>query len=159
MKRSISLRTATAQLQAGAAASFQRLTSAPVLRALLLGGLAVLGTAATALAQDAPSVKAKQADAQGLFLTVENPTRKLMQVKVVSLAKYACLTNEVNHKASYGSQLNFKGVPAGQYAVLVRVGRERYRYNVQVQNDQQTTISVRELTGTQAPAMVASTAR
>jgi hypothetical protein len=157
MNTSLSLRSA--QLQAGATASFQRLVSAKFLRALLFGGLAAVATAGSAQAQDAPVVKAKQANAQGLFLTVENPTKQLMQMKVVSLAKYSCLVNEVNHDASYGSQLNFKGLPAGQYAVLLRVGRERYRYNVDVQNDKQTSISVRELTAAKTPEMVATTAR
>ncbi|HEX8330242.1 MAG TPA: hypothetical protein VF629_22115 [Hymenobacter sp.] len=159
MKRSLSLRSA--QLQAGATTSTpaQRSASPAFLRALLLGGLAVLGSAGSAFAQDAPSVKAKQNDAQCLALTVENPQRERMQMQVVSLNKYTCIVNEVNSNASYGSQLNFKGMPAGRYAVLLRVGRERYRYNVQVQEGPQTTISVPGLTPASPAGMVASTAR
>uniref|UniRef100_UPI00286A5A3E hypothetical protein n=1 Tax=Hymenobacter sp. TaxID=1898978 RepID=UPI00286A5A3E len=135
--------------------------SALHLRTLLLGGLAVVASGGTALAQDAPSVKAKQADAQSLWLTVENPTHQLMQLKVVSLASHTCLVNEANRQPSYGSQLNFRGMPAGKYAVLLRVGRERYRYNVEVQPQPQpqTTILVRELTPAPAPDAVASTTR
>jgi hypothetical protein len=135
------------------------LASAPYLRALLLGGLAVLGSAGAALAQDAPSVKAKQADAQSLALTVENPKQQMVQMKVVSLAKYTALVDEVNHKSSYGSTLNFNGLPAGKYAVLLRVGRERYRYNVQVQAQPKTPILVRELSAAKTTDMVASTTR
>ena len=137
----------------------QALASAPYLRALLLGGLAIVGSAGTALAQSAPSVTAKQADAQALWLTVENPAQQRLQMQVVSLDRSFRLVNEVNHLASYGSKLNFKGMPAGQYAVLLRVGRERFRYSVAVQGKAQTTISVRELTPAKSPEIVASAAR
>jgi hypothetical protein len=46
-------------------------------------------------------------------------------------------------------------MPAGEYAVLLRVGRERFRYHVQVPAASPAAISVREL----APAPVALTAR
>jgi hypothetical protein len=137
----------------------QAIASVPYLRALLLGGMAILGSAGAALAQSGPSVKAKQADAQALWLTVENPAQQRLQMRVVSLDQHICLVNEVNHRASYGSKLNFGGVPAGQYAVLLRVGRERYRYSVDVQGQSQTVISVRELTPAQAPEVVAAVAR
>jgi hypothetical protein len=159
MKSSLSLRSA--QLQAGAtpSARTQGSASAPYLRALLLGGLAVLGSAGAALAQDAPSVKAKQGDAQALYVTVENPALQLVHMKVVSLAKYTSLVDEVNHKPSYGSKLNFSGLPAGKYAVLLRVGRERYRYNVQVQAQPSAPIVVRELSAAKTTDMVASASR
>ncbi|MFD2718184.1 hypothetical protein ACFST9_05630 [Hymenobacter monticola] len=151
MKRSISLRPA--QQLTGAT------SSASVLRALLLGGLAVLGTAGAALAQDAPSVKAVQGDGQALWLTVENPKQERMHLDVVCLTHNANLTSATNRQASYGSKLNFREVPAGKYAVLLRVGRERYRYNVEVSKGQETTISVPELTSAQTPAVVASATR
>ena len=137
----------------------QELASAPSLRALLLAGLAVLGSTGAALAQNAPAVAAKQGDAQSLWLSVENPTQQRMQMQVVSLAHRVCLVNEVNHRATYGSKLNFGGVPAGQYAVLLRVGHERYRYSVDVQGTAQTTISVRELTPAKSPEVVAAVSR
>jgi hypothetical protein len=159
MNRSLSLRSA--QLQAGATPSvrIQGLASAPYLRALLLGGLAVIGCAGSAFAQGAPSVKAKQGDAQGLWLTVENPTQQRVQMQVYSLNQHARLVNEVNRAASYGSKVNFAGMPAGRYAVLLRVGQERYRYNVQVQATPQTTISVHGLAPASPAGMVASASR
>ncbi|MDO7877523.1 hypothetical protein Q5H93_22480 [Hymenobacter sp. ASUV-10] len=117
-------------------------TSAPYLRALVLGGLAMLGSAGAAFAQNISSVEAKQGDAQALFLTVNNPALQRMQVQVVCLDNHTRITNEVNRQASYGTKLHFKGMPAGAYAVLLRVGRERYRYNVQVADQKQTIISV-----------------
>lgn len=153
MNRSTSLRPA------------QSLTSAPTstparhLRAALLGSLALIGSVGTALAQDTPTVKAKQGDAQSLWLTVENPAQARMQLRVVSKVQHICLVNEVNHKFSYGSKLNFNGLPAGKYAVLLRVGNERYTYNVQVQSLPQTTISVPGLTPPNTPEVVASATR
>ena len=149
MNRSLSLRSAQALTT----------TTAPYLRATLLGALALLGSVGSAMAQDTSSVKAKQADAETLLLTVENPQHERMQVRVVALDHNLCLVNEVNHEASYGTKLGFKGVPAGKYAVTLRVGREQYRYNVQVQSQPQTTISVQGLTPATAPAVVASATR
>ncbi|MBD2721591.1 hypothetical protein [Hymenobacter armeniacus] len=159
MNRFLSLRPAQQLTGATTSTRAQRLASASMLRALLLGGLAVLGTAGTALAQDGPAVKAKQADAQCLSFTVENPKLEKVRMDVLCLTHNTFLMSEVNRQASYGSKLNFAGVPAGKYAVLLRVGRERYRYNVQVQKGPQTTISVPELTPAQAPAAIASVTR
>ncbi|MBH8568008.1 hypothetical protein KB206_03885 [Microvirga sp. STS02] len=148
MKTSLTSRPATTQTR-----------TALYLRALLLGGLAIAGSAGAALAQSAPSVKAKQADAQGLWLTVENPAQQRVQMQVMALDHGVCLVNAVNHRASYGSKLNFGGVPTGQYAVLLRVGKEQYRYSVDVQGKAQTTISVRELTPAKSPEAVAAVIR
>jgi hypothetical protein len=119
-------------------------TAAPYLRALLLGGLVLVSSVGAAFAQNTSSVKTKQGDAQALYLTVDNPALQRVQIQVVSLVNHTTILNEVNHKDSYGMQLHFKGMPAGPYAVLLRVGHERYRYNVQVadQAQTQTTISV-----------------
>ena len=146
----------TAQLQTTTRAN----SATPAyLRAFLLGGLAIIGSISSAFAQEGPSVKAKQADAQALYLTIENPAQQRMHIQVVSLPKCTNLINEANHKASYGLQLNFNGVPAGPYAVLLSVGREHYRYNVQVTAQPQTAISVRELAPAQTPEVVASATR
>ena len=159
MNRFLSLRPARVLATATISNRAKAFMAAPYLRAAVLGGLLAAGTIGSALAQTAPSVKAKQADAQSLWLTVENPTQQRMQLRVVSLTTDQCLMNEVNRQISYGSHLNFNGVPVGQYAVTLRVGHERYRYTVQVQNLPKTTISVRELAQPAAPVAVASVAR
>jgi hypothetical protein len=146
----------SAQSLTAALTSF--LASTPLLRAALLSGLAILGSAGAALAQQAPSVQFKQANTR-LCLTIENPAQQQLQMQVISLTERNCLVNEKNSLPSYGTQLNFKGVPAGQYAVLLRVGRERYRYNVQVQSQPETSILIRELAPAADPKMVAATTR
>jgi hypothetical protein len=126
-----------------------------IFRTALLAGFAVLGSMGAALAQEGPSVKAKQADDQSLAFTVENPAQQQMRVRVMSLNTNRDVINEVNHQSSYGCKLNFAGMPAGKYAVMLKVGDQSYRYTVQVAKAQ-TTISVAELTDTPSMPGVAS---
>ena len=123
------------------------LLSGTTFRAALLGMVAVLGSAGAALAQKPAAqqpqwVQTKQVDAQSLWLTIDNPELKAMQMQVVNLGTNDCLANELSHKPSYGCKLNFSTLPAGQYAVMLRVGREHYRYNVLVQKQPATSTIV-----------------
>ena len=129
------------------------------IRLAALGLVAGFGLAAgsPAHAQQAQSVQTKT-EAESLMLTVENPTQQRMQVQVMQVSSQTCLSSEINHQPSYGTKLNFAQLPAGEYAVLVSVGRERYRYAVQVQAQNATTISVRELNKPAADKAVASAA-
>ena len=119
----------------------------------LLPGAAAWST--PALAQEVQAVHTKQADAESLWLTIDNPAQHRMQVRVVQRSTNACISNEVNHQSSYGCKLNFSKLPAGQYDVVMRVGQERYRYSVEVQA-QHSTISVREMTKEVAGKSLAS---
>lgn len=116
------------------------------IRLAVLGLVAGFGLAASpAYAQQAQKVQTKS-EAETLLMTVNNPTQERVQVKVVQLSSSTCLSNVINHESSYGTKLCFAKLPAGEYAVLLRVGRERYHYAVQVKA-QNSTISVRELNG------------
>jgi hypothetical protein len=125
-------------------------------RLTVLGLVAGLGLAASssAQAQQLQPVQTK-INAESLMMTVENPTQQRVQVKVMQLSSSTCLSNVVNHDASYGTKLCFAKLPAGEYAVMLRVGREQYRYSVQVQA-QNSTISVRELSNQATDKAVAS---
>ncbi|GAB3583868.1 hypothetical protein [Hymenobacter daeguensis] len=127
-------------------------------RLAALGLVVGLGLAASssAQAQQAQAVQTKT-DTESLLLTVNNPTLQRVQVKVVQLNGSTCLSNVVNHQASYGTKLCFAKLPAGQYDVMLRVGRERYHYAVQVKA-QNSTISVRELNNQPADKAVATAA-
>jgi hypothetical protein len=126
-------------------------------RLAVLGVVAGLGLAASpAYAQQAQTVQTK-AESESLLMTVNNPTHQRVQVKVMQASSSTCLSNEVNHLASYGTKLCFAKLPAGQYDVMLRVGRERYRYAVQVKA-QNSTISVRELNAQPADKAVATAA-
>jgi hypothetical protein len=146
MNASLNLRPAQPVAVANATRS-QALLAGTTFRAALLGMIAVLGTASAALAQKPAAqqpqwVQTKQADAQSLWLTIDNPEQKAMQMQVVNVGTNDCLANELSHNPSYGCKLNFSTLPTGQYAVLLRVGRERYRYNVQVQKQPATSTIV-----------------
>lgn len=127
-------------------------------RLAALGLVAGFGLAASspAQAQQAQPVQTKT-NAESLLMTVSNPTQQRVQVRVMQVSSNTCLSNEVNHQVSYGTKLNFAKLPAGEYAVLLRVGHERYRYAVQVQA-QNSTISVRELNTQATDKAVASAA-
>lgn len=153
MKSSLSLRSAQKSATANTTTRTRAFGPATYFRAALLGVFAVASTSGAAMAQEAPSVKAMQADAQHLYLTIENPEQKVLYMQVVNLDKKTCIMQEANRQPSYGCQLNFQKLPAGQYAVLLRVGRERYRYNVQVQNQTETNILVSGITATAAHAV------
>jgi len=128
------------------------------MRLAALGLVAGFGIAAgsPAQAQQLQPVQTK-ADAENLMMTIENPTQQRLQVQVMQLNNSTCLSNEVNHQVSYGCKLNFAKLPAGEYAVLLRVGRERYRYSVQVKA-QNATISVRDLNNQATDKAVVSAA-
>jgi hypothetical protein len=125
-------------------------------RLAVLGLVAGLGLAATspAYAQQGQKVQTKS-EAETLLMTVSNPAQERVQVKVMQLSSQTCLSNVINHDASYGTKLCFAKLPAGEYAVMLRVGRERYQYAVQVKA-QNSTISVRELNTEAADKAVAS---
>ncbi|SFQ21713.1 hypothetical protein [Hymenobacter arizonensis] len=159
MKTSLTPRPAQSLAGISLQSRAQAMLAASFLRPALLGALVVLSSAGTALAQDVPSVKAKQTDGHNLAMTIENPARQQMQLRVVALSTNTCLVKEVNTEPSYGTNLNFNQLPAGKYAVLLRVGQERYRYTVQVASRAQTTISVPELATPQAGQIVASATR
>lgn len=125
-------------------------------RLAVLGMVAGLGLAATspAYAQQGQKVQTKS-EAENLLMTVSNPAQERVQVKVMQLSSQTCLSNVINHDASYGTKLCFAKLPAGEYAVMLRVGRERYQYAVQVKA-QNSTISVRELNTEATDKAVAS---
>ncbi|WP_210515472.1 hypothetical protein [Hymenobacter terricola] len=152
-----SLAAATANHRSQTTAIKRRVRTGLVGTAVMLGAVA---WSSPAQAQQARPVHAKQGDAESLWLTIENPVQERMQVRVMQLSSNICLSAEVNHQPSYGCKLNFGKLPAGEYAVVLRVGHERYRYAVQVQaQSPRSTISVRNLDSQPVEKVLASTAR
>ena len=100
-------------------------------RAIIFGVFA-LGTA-TAHAQHPQPVQLTQPDASSLRLRFENPTRQPARLQVLNLTTDNLLLNETHREPAYGTRLKFDTLPAGRYTVLLRLGRDRYRYTVQVQ--------------------------
>ncbi|WP_460503341.1 hypothetical protein [Hymenobacter agri] len=89
-----------------------------------------------------------QPDASSLRLRFDNPTQRPAYLTVTNLNLGQAILSETHREAAYGTRLKFDQLSAGAYAVLLRVGRNRYRYTVQVAADAagQPTIAVRETT-------------
>jgi hypothetical protein len=119
-------------------------------RPVLVVALSLLGTAVALPAQAAQTepVQVTQPDAANLRVRISNTGPKPMRMQVVNLSNGQYLLNETCRLPAYGTLLRFSGLPTGSYAVLVRMGANRYRYTVQVTTPQPnaTTIAVRETT-------------
>ena len=119
-------------------------------RPVLVGALGLLGAALGLPAQAAPTepVQVTQPDAANLRVRISNTSHKAIYMQVVRLENGQWLLNETHRVPAYGTLLKFGGLPTGNYAVLVRVGANRYRYTVQVATPKTgaTSIAVLETT-------------
>jgi hypothetical protein len=142
MKTLFSLRLAHPSLQVATAAQHAR----PV----LLGALALLGTAFAlpAQAQQPQPVQMTQPEASSLRLRFDNPTQRPARLTVLDLDRNFTLLNEAHRESAYGTLLKFDTLPSGRYVVALRIGASRYRYTVQVETKAPgtTTVAVRETT-------------
>ena len=104
--------------------------------------------ASPALAQEPAAVQMTQPDAASLRLRFDNPSRRPAYLSVVNLYSGATILAETHREPAYGTRLLFDKLPAGSYAVSLRVGRNRYRYAVQIAPDAtgKLTVAVRETT-------------
>ncbi|MGI4874990.1 MAG: hypothetical protein ACRYFX_27865 [Janthinobacterium lividum] len=111
---------------------------------LTLAGVSLAGPA---LAQTTPPpVRVTQAASQSLRVRIDNPRQLRGTVQVLRLANGQPLFEESYTAAAYGHRFDFDGVPAGRYALLLKVGSDRYRYVVQVAPQAQgSTMTLRGL--------------
>jgi hypothetical protein len=118
-------------------------------RPALLGLAALLTTAAHAqTAQATPPVQLTQPDANSLRLRFANNTGRPASLTVVDLTRSTTVLNETHREPAYGTRLKFDTLPSGRYLVALRIGRDRYRYTVDVQAKAPgaNSIAVRETT-------------
>lgn len=115
------------------------------LRPSLLALPLALLAAGPALAQE-PAVQMTQPDNVSLYLRFDNPTRHPAYLTVMNLNKNESILTQTHREPTYGTRLLFDKLPAGAYAVMLRVGRDRYRYAVQIALDAtgKLTVAVRE---------------
>jgi hypothetical protein len=100
------------------------------LRPALLGIAALMTT--TARAQATPPVQLTQPDASSLRLSFINSTSRPASLTVVDLTRSSTILNETHREPAYGTRLKFDTLPSGRYLVALRIGRDRYRYTVEV---------------------------
>ncbi|TGE21278.1 hypothetical protein E5K00_13370 [Hymenobacter aquaticus] len=104
-------------------------------RALLLLGLSLgLAAARPAWAQQASPIRVEAADAESIRLRVDNSALLPGRVQVQSLTTGQVLFDEAYSGPAYGKRFNFRGLPAGRYALLLRTGATQHRYLLQVQS-------------------------
>lgn len=121
-------------------------------RSLVVGALALLGAGLACPAQaQTPAtepVQVTQPNAESLRVRISNPARQKASMQVIHLNTSQTLLNETYRTPAYGTLLKFNGLPTGRYAVLCRVGANRYRYTVDVdaRHPGATSIAVRETT-------------
>ena len=126
------------------------------LRFLILG-MAVFGVARVQAQQPQLPVQLTQPDASSLRLRFENPAQLPARLQVVHLDNDNVGLNQIHREPAYGTRLKFDTLPAGRYAVLLRLGRDRYRYTVQVQaRPQGPTLTIVETTTHRVETVLAS---
>jgi hypothetical protein len=133
---------------------------APFIRPMLLVLAVALGNSGTAWAQQGPPAWVSQTDSESLRVRIDNPAALACQVRVIQLSSGESLFYEASQTPAYGHRFNFRQVPTGRYALVLRVGPNRYRYTIEVQTQKQrpTTIAVREVNTHQVENALANTA-
>jgi hypothetical protein len=121
-------------------------TARPALLGLLTLAGAGLGTPARA--QQTQPVQVTQPDAESLRIRINNTSKRPATLQVMHLNTSNTILSEVHREPAYGTLLKFNNLPSGRYAVILRVGANRYRYHVQVDKKAPglATITVRETT-------------
>lgn len=117
-------------------------------RSFALAGLLLgLATAARpASAQHAAPITITSPNAESIRIRIDNATQQPGRVQVVSLSSGQVLFNETYDAPAYGKRLNFRGLAAGRYALLLYTAGTQYRYTLQVQSGPAgQTVSVRHL--------------
>ncbi len=115
-------------------------------RPVLLSLATLLTTAA--YAQTTEPVQLTQPDASSLRLRFANNTGRPASLTVLDLTRGTTVLSESHREPAYGTRLKFNTLPSGRYLVALHIGRDRYRYtvDVQAQTPGATSIAVLETT-------------
>ncbi|GAB3873014.1 hypothetical protein GCM10028824_24080 [Hymenobacter segetis] len=105
-------------------------------------------TSFAAQAQQPQPVQVTQPDAASLRVRIYNSSTRPIAMQVENLSTATLILNETHRLPAYGTLLKFNTLPSGRYALTLRVGPDRYRYTIQVDNKAPgaATIAVRETT-------------
>lgn len=109
----------------------------------LLSGAAICFAApvqAQSLEEVTPQpVGIERVDTFSYLVRISNPALQKARLQLVRLSDSKVLYEENSAKATFGQKLNVQSLPDGQYAILVRVGPEQYRYTLQLQTETHRT--------------------
>lgn len=104
-------------------------------RLLLVAACASLGFTQAAQAQSSARPQPVCVDKVGDFtylVRVSNPRFQKGELQVVRLADNAVLYDKLTNKHVFGSKLNVKELPDGEYAFVVKVGKDVTRYTLDI---------------------------
>ncbi|WP_303309812.1 hypothetical protein [Hymenobacter sp. BT730] len=104
-------------------------------RLLLVAACASLGFTQSAQAQSSARPQPVCVDKVTDFtylVRVSNPQLQRGELKVIRLSDNKVLYNQFNKKAVFGSKLNVRELPDGEYAFIVRVGKDITRYTLDI---------------------------
>ncbi|GAB3850891.1 hypothetical protein GCM10028822_16860 [Hymenobacter terrigena] len=106
------------------------------------------GVSFAAQAQPSQPVQVTQPDAASLRVRIYNAFSRPISMRVENLSTATYILDETHRLPAYGTLLKFNTLPSGRYALTLRVGPDRYRYTIQVENKAPgaATIAVRETT-------------
>ncbi|KAA9333006.1 hypothetical protein F0P96_08455 [Hymenobacter busanensis] len=107
----------------------------PVSRLFLLAACAGLGFTSSAQAQSSgvpQPVSVQQVADFTYVVRASNPHLERSEMKLVRLSDNKVLYRDVNFKPSSGRKLNVKELNDGQYAFVVRVGKDIHRYTLDI---------------------------
>ena len=107
--------------------------TALALRASLVAAFVSLVAAAPVQAQQAAAPGTlTQTAASSFRLHVANPGQERTHIEVLQSSNGQSLFSENTSAPAYGHRFDFNNLPAGSYAVVVRIGKATQQYNVLV---------------------------
>ncbi|TYZ08931.1 hypothetical protein FY528_12005 [Hymenobacter lutimineralis] len=100
---------------------------------LALFTLVTLGLTQPAQAQQAAPVTLETPTPETLRVRVQNPAQQAGSVQIVSLRTGQSLFRETYTAPVYANRFDFRNLAGGHYSVVLRLGRDQYRYTVHMQ--------------------------
>jgi hypothetical protein len=117
---------------------FERTAARPgqLISTLVLG--AMLGLTQPARAQETPMPAGVVKIADFSYrVWASNPTAQRGKLQLVSTADGKVLYEERSSSVSFGRRFDIRYLPDGQYAFVVKLGKQQYRYGLNVQTTSQ----------------------
>ena len=111
-------------------------------RLLLVAACASLGFTQAAQAQSSVRPQPVAVDKVTDFtylVRVSNPMFQRGELKVVRLSDNTVLYNQFTNKPVFGSKLNVRDLPDGEYAFIVKVGKDITRYTLDINTKMERT--------------------
>lgn len=78
-------------------------------------------------------------DTFSYLVRISNPALQKARLQLVRLSDSVVLYEESSANATFGQKLNVQSLPDGQYAIVVRVGPQQYRYTLHLQTETHRT--------------------